>query len=155
MATFNDLPVELVQNIVNLTVEDLQSHLQAYERRFILIKLCLISRIFKLPAQDALWSRIDRYICSSDKLIKSIQDGFGRNKKVESFTFVIPYDSNSSAEKNLEKLEILLLGVDSIEDMTLTLSEKDVDIELGLSLFTMTSLQRMFFLSFLFPVAIH
>lgn len=58
MANFNNLPLELINRIIDLSVEDAVALEDNDVRKSILVKLALVSKVFTIPAQNALW----RYI---------------------------------------------------------------------------------------------
>lgn len=89
MATFNDLPLEILEYIVNLSVEDAIVLREERTRRKILRNLALVSKEFARPSQAALW----KYLCSSEVyfysygFVEMIEEGFARKMVVEEIDF--------------------------------------------------------------------
>lgn len=81
MANFNDLPIELVIKVVNLSTEDAVSLNNERSRRYILLNLSLVSKTFTELAQVSLWK-----VMHTEDIIFTrslVHKGFGRDKVIE------------------------------------------------------------------------
>lgn len=90
MASINDLPIELITRIVELTMEgrlilaDFDS-MTTTTRQLepVLLRLSLISKIFTIPSQRVLWRNINIENITNASFLRVIREGFGRNKMID------------------------------------------------------------------------
>lgn len=102
MTSFNDVPIELLEYIIDLSVETDILLQQETSRRTTLLNLSLVSKQFTTPAQNALWKRLEfgKLECalhSECKIMSLIEQGFARTKAVEFFHFLYVNDLKNNA----------------------------------------------------------
>lgn len=113
MASFNDLPIELIIKIINLSVEDIILLNGESSRCSILSNLSLISKQFTLPSQIKLWKFLFSTKMLSESFMNLIKSGFGKEMIVERFTFTIrdeTIDIILEILRGLKRVEHLRLG---------------------------------------------
>lgn len=81
---FDDVPLETLTHIIDLSVEDLVAFDEEKTRRRILLSLALVCKAFTVPSQKVLW----RNMSFDDfwKVKGLLEDGFGKDKIVETFS---------------------------------------------------------------------
>lgn len=117
MASINDLPIESITKIIDLSVEDSVARcLENYSRydSDMLLNLALVSKHFTRPTQKVLW----RYM-NSDHLPfidqVSLQNGFGKDKIIECFTIKDGANFDSAGKAFLRNVkEVLELRVSTM-----------------------------------------
>lgn len=140
MASFNSLPTELVNRIIDLSVEDAVALEDNDVRKSILVKLAVVSKVFTTPAQKALW----RYINSPDfkgKLLDVVKSRLTRNMIIQEVAL-------NAAPRRCPALLQLLEGVQTV--LSLELHTGSTLAAALPSILLLPSLQRMLFFSFSF-----
>lgn len=122
--SFNSLPQEIINKIIELTVEEEVVLEEDYERRTILLRLALISRVFTNHSQVVLWRYIILYFDNPDrnrKKSRSLRIGFKKEKK-----YKVQHLSFTSSVKNHfiwlsmgNFLREIISGVEEIVALTL------------------------------------
>lgn len=118
MASFNSLPLELVAKVIDLATEDYVALEDETSRRRILSSLSLVSTIFILPTQQALWEFIETQDIGSFIFMRAIREGFGRDKKVKRLIFTLEIDGVEGEEEVKWLLEVLR-GIKSVGELHL------------------------------------
>lgn len=103
MSSFNDLPIELITKIVELTMEsnlklaDIDSN--AISRVTILLRLSLISKIFTIPSQRILWRNVYIENIINASFLRVIREGFARNKRIDNLDFSVREEERGREEE--------------------------------------------------------
>lgn len=100
MAKFDDLPLELVIKIIELSIEDAIALDEFQPTKNICLQLSLVSKDFTLPTQRALWRAIYGMHFDSFEFMRVIGEGVGKDKKIDNLAFVL----EESGEKAFDGL---------------------------------------------------
>lgn len=109
MIDIQDLPMELIIKIINLSVEEFRVVLY----RKILLTLSLVSKDFTIPAQNSLWNFLDSKDIVDSGFVELIENGFGKDKVVEEIRFI------SKHAHDLGQLRKLLSSINSVLSLTI------------------------------------
>lgn len=117
MASFNSLPSELVARIVDLSIEDFEvlerTAANTEKIQLNLSNLSLVSNIFTLPAQKALWRRIYSLSTMYSPFAAAITQGIGHNKRLELLQYALCRD-DTRAQESLVKVLNSVCSVDRL-----------------------------------------
>lgn len=131
MTSFNDLSQELVDKVVELSIEKVTSLFKiAIEskkeilRKKILLNLCLIAKRFVVPSQKLLWKYVGctdpsvRHAADTNAaFIRSIREGLGKNMIIEDLRFSL--GRRSDFKTQVEELVEILKGVKSVKFLSI------------------------------------
>lgn len=115
MTTFDNLPLELVIKIIELSIEDAVALDDFQLTKNILLQLSLVSKDFTLPAQRALWRAIYGMHFDKPEFMRVIGEGLGKDKKIDNLAFVLQDSEETAFDSFLEVLN----GVGEIEELIL------------------------------------
>lgn len=145
MASFNDLPIELLEYVINLSVEE--AYLEGNEgiRLKTLYNLALVSKEFTKPSQTALWKKLTtRYpYFFSTRFDAAIGDGLGKTMIVEELEFCIQPVWDVSDNDRLAFMIKVLMGVHQVNHLNLEITRRKNGTVLPV-IFSLPSLQSKF-----------
>lgn len=117
MAKFTSLPQELINHIVYLVVEDAEALESVNLRRYILVKLALVSKAFVLPSQRSLWA-IMSINDLDNNVMKQLDEGFAKDFVIERFSYAEDEEEDSnSGKKPHYKLSHFLENVKAVIEL--------------------------------------
>lgn len=124
MAKFNSLCQELVNRVIELSVEDIipstgvcSGKSERTLRKKILSNLSLVSKRFTLPAQRLIWSFISITLYKHSAFMEMIPNGSGRGMTVEGLMFGV--DGNSKFKTQANALPEILNGVHEVKTLSI------------------------------------
>lgn len=122
MVNFSNLPSELLDLIITLSVEDAIVLREENIRRKTLRNLSLVSREFVRPSQAALWSYLssDEAYFYGFKFNELVGEGFASKMIVKELEFKIELDINQYEQ--IDRLVCILSGVYQVRALKLSSS---------------------------------
>lgn len=116
MDNFNDLPVEVLGNIIDLSIEEYVLLDEESSRRKILVSLALVSKMFTLPSQRALWKYIGIDGNTKPCFKNLVETGFAKDMVVERLTCNVERNTIVAV---IDLFVFVLKGLKSVKGLSL------------------------------------
>lgn len=131
MASFGSLPQELIDSIVQLAVEDADALDHVELRRFILLQLALVSKVFISPSRKALWAIIE-YADFTETLMNVLNAGVGKDLVVSRVSYCQEDESSIKSREPHYRLTQFLKNVKGVIELVFPEGSRIVDVVPGI-----------------------
>lgn len=123
-ANFNDLPTEIIEKIIEQSVENLTtSGNDLATRRYNLFNLALVSKVFFLPVKKELWSFLPESLFLDEVFLNSVAVGHGKNMTIKSMSCRAMSPKDKGFQLKLDGMIKVMKGVAKVLAITIEARE--------------------------------